>query len=49
MYFRRSIGDYKRSCFVQNQRRTDYVDGVNNQGIDWCLGGAMPSKKIWDL
>lgn len=36
---------YKQSGFVQDQRRTDYVEGVNNQGIDWYLGGAMPSKK----
>lgn len=36
---------YKQTGFILDQRRSDYIEGVNNQGIDWYLGGTMPSKK----
>ena len=36
---------YKQRGYIVDDRRTDYIPGENNQGIDWYLGGAMPSNK----
>ena len=35
---------YKQNGFIIDDRRVDYVEGQNNQGIDWYLGGAMPGR-----
>ena len=35
---------YKQNGFIIDDRRMDYVEGQNNQGIDWYLGGAMPGR-----
>lgn len=35
---------YKKSGYIKDERRLDYIEGKNNQGIDWYLGGAMPGR-----
>ena len=40
--------DHCYRCVPENvfdDRRIDYIEGQNNQGIDWYLGGAMPCNK----
>lgn len=36
---------YKQTGYIKDERRTDYIEGVNNQGIDWYLGGAAPGNR----
>lgn len=36
---------YRQKGYIFDNRRTDYIEGQNNQGIDWYLGGAMPCNE----
>jgi len=40
-----TLAIYEKCGFIKDERRTDYIEGVNNQGIDWYLGGAMPGPQ----
>lgn len=35
---------YKQYGYVKDKRRTEFQAGINNQGIDWYLGGAAPGN-----
>lgn len=35
---------YRKCGYIKDERREDFIEGVNNQGIDWYLGGTMPCK-----
>ena len=35
---------YKTQGYVIDERKEEYVEGINNQGVDWYLGGACPGK-----
>jgi hypothetical protein len=33
---------YKKAGFIFDERKKEYIEGLNNQGIDWYLGGICP-------
>lgn len=40
----RTLEYYLKYGYIKDERRKEYIEGENNQGIDWYLGGAMPGK-----
>lgn len=35
---------YQHKGFIIDERKEEYVNGENNAGIDWYLGGACPNR-----
>lgn len=35
---------YKQYGYIIDERKQEYIADVNNQGVDWYLGGACPGK-----
>lgn len=35
---------YKEYGYIIDERKEEYIEGINNQGVDWYLGGACPGR-----